>query len=66
MRGSKLGTLFARAGHDVIFSYSRTRQKLEHLAKDAGAHAHVGTPADATRDADTVWLAVHWARGMMY
>jgi 8-hydroxy-5-deazaflavin:NADPH oxidoreductase len=48
--GSKLGTIFARAGHDVIFSYSRTRQKLENLAKDAGARAHAGTPGDATRE----------------
>jgi len=62
LMGSKLGTIFARAGHDVIFSYSRTRQKLEHLAKDAGAHAHAGTPADATQDADAVLLAVHWTR----
>ena len=49
LMGSKLGTIFARAGHDVIFSYSRTRKKLEQLAKDAGARAHVGTPAEATQ-----------------
>ena len=58
----KLGTVFARAGHDVIFSYSRTRKKLEHLAKDAGGQARSGTPADATRNADAVLLAVHWTR----
>lgn len=62
LMGSKLGTVFVRAGHDVIFSYSRSRKKLEKLAKDAGAHAHVGTPADATKDADAVLLAVHWSR----
>jgi len=62
LMGSKLGTLFARAGHDVIFSYSRTRQKLEHLAKDAGARAQVGTPAAAARDAGALLLAVHWTR----
>jgi predicted dinucleotide-binding enzyme len=60
--GSKLGIVFARAGHDVVFSYSRSRQKLEQLAKDAGKNAHVGTPAEATRDADVVLLAVHWTR----
>ena len=60
--GSKLGTIFARAGHDVVFSYSRSRQKLERLARDAGVNAHVGTPADATRDADALLLAVHWTR----
>jgi hypothetical protein len=52
--GSKRGTLFARAGHEVIFSYSRNSKKLEHLAKEAGAHAHAGTPADATQGADAV------------
>lgn len=62
LMGSKLGTLFARAGHDVIFSYSHSPQKLERLAKDAGACAHVGTPADASDDADALLLAVHWTR----
>ena len=38
MIGSKLGTLFARAGHEVVFSYSRSREKLEMLARDAGGH----------------------------
>ena len=60
--GGKLGTIFARAGHDVVFSYSRDRQKLERLARDAGARAHVGTPAESTRDADALLLAVHWTR----
>ena len=60
LMGSKLGTLFARAGHDVTFSYSRSRQKLERLARNAGAKAHAGTPAEAARDADAILLAVHW------
>ncbi|HET8825069.1 MAG TPA: NAD(P)-binding domain-containing protein [Terriglobales bacterium] len=62
LMGSKLGTILARAGHDVIFSYSRNRQKLERLAKDTGVRAHVGTPAGATQDADAVLLAVRWTR----
>ena len=33
--GGKLGTLFARAGHDVVFSYARSEQKLERLARGA-------------------------------
>jgi 8-hydroxy-5-deazaflavin:NADPH oxidoreductase len=60
--GSKLGTIFARAEHNVVFSYSRSRGKLERLAREAGTRARVGTPADATRDADVVLLAVHWTR----
>jgi|SRR5262249_46529337 len=62
LMGSKLGTMFARVGHDGIFSYSRSRKKLENLAKDAGTRAHAGTPADATQDADALLLAVHWTR----
>ena len=34
LMGSKLGTRFARAGLDVIFSYSRSRQKLAELARE--------------------------------
>jgi len=26
--GGKLGTLFARAGHEVAFSYARSKEKL--------------------------------------
>src|SRR5262249_11814923 len=60
--GGKLGTLFARAGHHVVFSYARSERKLETLAKDAGGKAAAGTPAEAARDADALLLAVHWSR----
>jgi predicted dinucleotide-binding enzyme len=60
--GGKLGTIFSRAGHDVTFSYSRNDKTLEKLARDAGANARAGTPADAARDADALLLAVHWSR----
>jgi 8-hydroxy-5-deazaflavin:NADPH oxidoreductase len=62
LMGAKLGTLFARAGHEVIFSYARSRKKLEGLARDAGGKARAGTPAEAARDADAILLAVHWSR----
>jgi len=41
LMGGKLGTLFARAGHDVVFSYSRERSKLEGLAREAGGSARL-------------------------
>jgi predicted dinucleotide-binding enzyme len=62
LMGGKLGTLFARAGHDVIFSYARSQQKLKRLAREAEGNARAGTPADAARDADAVLFAVHWSR----
>jgi 8-hydroxy-5-deazaflavin:NADPH oxidoreductase len=62
LMGGKLGTLFARAGHDVVFSYSRKRSKLETLALEAGKSARAGTPREAAQDADVLLLAVHWNR----
>jgi 8-hydroxy-5-deazaflavin:NADPH oxidoreductase len=62
LMGSKLGTIFARAGHDVVFSYSHSERKLKRLAREARGHARAGTPRDAALDADAVLLAVHWSR----
>ena len=62
LMGSKLGTLFARAGHEVVFSYARSRDKLEALAREAGPQARAGTPAEAAEGADALLLAVHWNR----
>ena len=62
LMGGKLGTIFARAGHEVVFSYSHSKAKLERLAREAGSGARAGTPADAAKDADALLLAVHWSR----
>jgi predicted dinucleotide-binding enzyme len=60
--GVKLGTIFARAGHEVVFSYARSEQKLKMLARDARGNARAGTPRETAQDADAVLLAVHWSR----
>ncbi len=62
LMGGKLGTIFARAGHEVVFSYARSEQKLKTLAREAKGNARPGTPRDATQEADAVLLAVHWSR----
>jgi 8-hydroxy-5-deazaflavin:NADPH oxidoreductase len=62
LMGGKLGTIFARAGHEVVFSYVRNEQKLEALARDAKGKARAGTPRDAAQEADAILLAVHWSR----
>jgi hypothetical protein len=62
LMGGKLGTLFARAGHEVVFSYARSEQKLQRLAREAKGKARAGTPREAAQEADTVLLAVHWSR----
>jgi len=58
--GGKLGTIWVRAGHDVVFSYARDDHKLQQLARDAGTHARAGTPREAASHADAVLLAVNW------
>ncbi len=62
LMGGKLGTLFARAGHEVVFSYARSGQKLKMLARDAEGKAKHGTPREAVQDADAVLPAVHLSR----
>src|SRR5690348_16486464 len=58
LMGSKLGTIFARAGHEVVFSYSRSDAKLKKLAREAKGKSSAGTPREATQNADVVLLAV--------
>jgi predicted dinucleotide-binding enzyme len=66
LMGGKLGTIFARAGHEVVFSYARSEQKLRRLANQipeaAKGTARAGTPAEAARSSDVLLLAVHWSR----
>ena len=66
LMGGKLGTIFARAGHEVVFSYARSEEKLKKLARgiDGKAHgrARVGTPSDAAQEVDALLFAVHWSR----
>src|SRR5881409_404873 len=62
LMGGKLGTLFARAGHRVVFSYARSERKLKRLAREAQGSAQAGTPGEAARESDVLLLAVHWSR----
>ena len=62
LMGGKLGTIFARAGHEVVFSYARSNGKLKKLARGAPGNACAGSPAEAAKDADALLLAVHWSR----
>jgi hypothetical protein len=60
--GGKLGTILARAGHEVVFGYARSNDKLKKLAREAEGNARAGTPKEAVKDADAALLAVHWSR----
>ncbi len=62
LMGGRLGTLFTRAGHQVVFSYARSSERLKGLARNAGENARAGTLAEAASGADALLLAVHWSR----
>ena len=58
LMGGKLGTIFAQAGHEVAFSYARSQDKLNTLARDSGPKARAGSPREATEEAGAVLVAV--------
>jgi len=62
LMGGKLGTIFARAGHEVVFSYARSNDKLKRLARDAQGNVRAGTSGEAAKEADALLLVVHWSR----
>jgi 8-hydroxy-5-deazaflavin:NADPH oxidoreductase len=57
--GGTIGTLWAKAGHEVLFS-SRNPEKLADLVATAGANARAGTIAAAAAFADVIFLAVYY------
>jgi predicted dinucleotide-binding enzyme len=59
--GGTLGTLWARTGHEVMFSFSRNQAKLEEVAAAAGGSARPGSAPDAAGWADVLVLTVPWA-----
>ncbi len=58
--GGGLGRLWAKHGHEVMFSYSRRPEKLQDLVHEIGFHAQAGMPEEAVRFADVLLLAVPW------
>ncbi|WP_186075909.1 NADPH-dependent F420 reductase [Burkholderia gladioli] len=62
LMGGNIGTVFAKLGHEVVFSYARDQKKLEKLAAAAGSIARVGTPYQAVEQSELIVLAVHWLR----
>jgi 8-hydroxy-5-deazaflavin:NADPH oxidoreductase len=57
---SGLGKFWAKNGHELMFSFSRSEQKLKDLAASVSDTAQTGTPAEAVAFADVVLLAVPW------
>ncbi len=59
--GSALGKIWARGGHDIIFS-SRHPEELKGLAESIGKNARYGMPAEAVKLGEVVVLAVPWSQ----
>jgi predicted dinucleotide-binding enzyme len=58
--GETLGRLWAKAGHQLYFSFSHDSGKLEQLAEQAGNDSKASTPYDAVRCSEVVLFSVPW------
>lgn len=58
--GSTLGLLWAKAGHQMYFSFSHDEGKLEDLASRAGNDSKAVTPYDAVRCSEVVLFSPPW------
>ncbi len=58
--GSALGGVWARSGHEVMFS-SRNLDNDKKLAAEVGANAHAGTPQEAAAFGQVVLFAVPYS-----
>jgi predicted dinucleotide-binding enzyme len=56
--GGNAAQLFAKAGHDLLVSYSRDEGKLAQLATAIGGRA--GTPREAVEFGEVVLFSVPW------
>ena len=59
--GTGLGKFWAKNGHKLMFSYSRSPEKLKAAAASVGFGSQIGTPSEAVQFADVVVLSVAWA-----
>lgn len=58
--GGTIGELFAKAGHEVLFS-SRNPDELKPLVARVGSRARAGTPKEAIAFGDVVFLGVPYS-----
>jgi predicted dinucleotide-binding enzyme len=58
--GSGLGSLLVKHGHEVMFSYSHDQEKIQRVVNEAGLNARSGTPQEAARFGEVIFLAVGW------
>jgi 8-hydroxy-5-deazaflavin:NADPH oxidoreductase len=56
--GANAARLFAKAGHEVVLSFSRDQAKLEALASELGGRA--ASPREAVQACEVVFFSVPW------
>src|SRR5919197_572 len=56
--GANAARLFAKAGHEVVLSFSRDQAKLEVLASELGGRA--ASPREAVEACEVVFFSVPW------
>jgi 8-hydroxy-5-deazaflavin:NADPH oxidoreductase len=60
--GGALGTQWARAGHQVVFSSRHPESdQIKNVLRNAGSSARAGTVLEAAQDSDVVVLATPWS-----
>jgi predicted dinucleotide-binding enzyme len=60
--GGNAASLWAKARHEVMLSYSREPENLEQRASVIGEMAHVGSVSEAAEFGDVVMFSVPWTR----
>jgi len=59
--GTGMGKFWAKNGHQLMFSYSRSPEKLKAAAESVSPDTLTSTPSEAVQFADVVVLSVAWA-----
>ena len=57
--GSGLGKIWAQKGHKVMFSFSRSQEKLKALGV-TDQNSSAGSPAEAVHNSEVLLLSVRW------
>jgi predicted dinucleotide-binding enzyme len=60
--GGNLASLWAKANHEVMLSYSRDPANLEQAASAIGARASVGSVREAVEFGEVILFSVPWSR----
>jgi len=58
--GLALAGHWAKAGHHIFYTFSRSKEKLQRLASELGEQGSWGTPEEAAAACDVILLSCRW------